>query len=234
MTKEVLSHFTSADELAKQAARDLAEKILGLLDSQSVNVVLTGGTVGTKTLAELAPLLQGKDLENLHLWWSDERFVPVDSPDRNFVQATEALLSKISIPPGNLHQMPAAGAKPLLEAAADFADQVSEAAPSLDIVLLGVGPDAHVASLFPGSSPMNFGELVVAEANSPKPPAERISLSYSALSSGNEVWFLVAGDDKAEAVSRVFGGEQLPASRVSGRSITRWYLDTAAATKLAL
>jgi 6-phosphogluconolactonase len=232
MTREVLDNFESADQLAHKAASDLASRVLDLIEDQVVHVVLTGGTVGIKTLEQLAPLLAGKNLSNLQLWWGDERFVAEDSPDRNFVQAKNALVSKILIPETNLHPFPAAGSLSLSEAASTFESHLQSVAPRFDIVLLGMGPDAHVASLFPDSDAPSYGENVVAESNSPKPPSQRLSLSYTALSSATEVWFLVAGTDKADAVNRVFRGEDLPASKVTGKKITRWYLDADAAARI--
>jgi 6-phosphogluconolactonase len=233
MMLEMKVDFKSADDLAKQAAKDLAERILSNLASKPFHLVLTGGTVGTKTLAELAPLLADVDLSNLQLWWGDERFVDSQSPDRNFLQASQALISKISIPEANLHQMPAAGYQSLEQEAANFASHFEQVAPVFDVVLLGVGPDGHVASLFPDSKAMPFGQFVVAEASSPKPPSQRISLSFSALSSASEVWFLVSGQDKAIAVSKALRDQELPAGRIKGKDITRWYLDTQAAAGLA-
>jgi 6-phosphogluconolactonase len=230
---EMKVDFKSADAIAKQAAKDLAERILSNTASKPFHLVLTGGTVGTKTLAELAPLLADVDLSNLQLWWGDERFVDIQSPDRNFLQASQALISKISIPEANLHQMPAAGYQSLEQEAANFASHIEQVAPVFDVVLLGVGPDGHVASLFPDSKAMPFGQFVVAEASSPKPPSQRISLSFSALSSASEVWFLVSGKDKAIAVSKALRDQELPAGRIKGKEITRWYLDTQAAAELA-
>ena len=232
MNLEILSHFENGDQLAKQAAEDLAHKVLLLLETQPVHVVLTGGTVGIKTLAELSPLLAGQDLSRLHLWWGDERFVEDSSQDRNYRQAEQALLRNISIPPENLHQIPSADSASLDSAASSFAAYIENLKPRFDIVLLGMGPDGHVASLFPDSTPKQFGEWLVAEPSSPKPPAQRISLSYKALSGAGEVWFLVAGGDKAAAVSQVFTKKDLPAAQVSGVNRTRWYLDTAAAAEL--
>lgn len=232
MNRELLSHFDSADQLATQAGADLASKILTLVGQRPVHVVLTGGTVGIKTLAELAPLLLGKDLSNLHFWWGDDRFVDDSSRERNFVQAGEVLLSKITMPSENLHPMPSKDQASLVDAASRFAVHIESLLPIFDVVLLGMGADGHVASLFPDSSPVEHGKFVVSEANSPKPPEQRISLSFQALSSAREVWFLVAGSDKAAAVREALGGVRLPASLVSGQELTRWYLDKAAAEKL--
>ena len=230
MNRMVISDHLDAEDVAQNAARDLAKELARFLDAQhSVNLVLTGGTVGINTLSELASLLSGFDLSRLQIWWGDERFVESNSADRNSVQAYDALLSRIQIPAGNIHAMPSSEDGDLLAAAKAFSENFGSDYPSFDIVLLGMGPDGHVASLFQGSKAIEFGKWVVAEPDSPKPPQQRISLSYEALSSAKQVWFLVSGEDKAEAVSRVFDGEDLPATKVSGKEQTRWYLDLAAA-----
>lgn len=231
MNKVVIDDLVDADAVAESAARDLANKLSALLETQEkVNLVLTGGTVGIKTLSQLAPLVKDLGLSKLSIWWGDERFVESNSSERNFVQAWDALLSEVQLPSGNIHTMPSTEDGDLAEASEAFADVIESEAPSFDVVLLGMGADGHVASLFPGSKPIEFGKWVVAESDSPKPPAQRISLSYEALSSAKEVWFLVSGQDKSNAVSRVFAGESLPAGRVSGRNLTKWYLDKAAAS----
>lgn len=233
MKPEVFSSHVDGDSLAAKAAADLSVRIVQLIQKQDlVHVVLTGGSVGIKTLEKLAVHLAQEDLSNLHLWWGDERFVEPDSPDRNFVQADAALLSKVSVPPQNIHQMPSNVDGDIDEAAEHFAAHLEDVAPQFDIVLLGMGPDGHVASLFPRSRAREVGELVVVEKSSPKPPANRISLSYEALNSSKDVWFLVSGNDKSEAVSKVFRGENLPAQKIHGQEATRWYLDEAAASQI--
>lgn len=233
MIRTVIRDLADADAVAQFAAGDLAAKLKDLLDFKpTVHLVVTGGTVGIKTLEALAPLLAGMNLNGLQIWWGDERFVSRDSVDRNFVQAREALLSRVSMPHENIHEMPALEDGELSKVSATFADFVAEASPEFDIVLLGMGPDGHVASLFPGSEPTPFREWIVAESNSPKPPQQRISFSYQALSSASEVWFLVAGSDKAGAVAQVFSGATLPAGLVVGKQVTKWYLDEASASEL--
>lgn len=233
MTAIVISKHKDAAEVAESAAKDLADELVRLLSSQErVSLVLTGGTVGIKTLSYLATFLQGHDLSKLLIYWGDERFVESTSADRNSVQAKDAFLAKVAIPPKNIHEMPSSDVGDLETAAKSFSLQFGTENPSFDIVLLGMGADGHVASLFPNSAPSVFGRWVVAVPNSPKPPSQRISMSFEALSSANEVWFLVAGQDKAEAVSKVFGGEALPAGMVHGKTFTRWYLDEAAAAEI--
>jgi 6-phosphogluconolactonase len=230
--REVIK-LARASDVASQVALDLDNAISSLLSSKKkAHVVITGGTVGTLALEALAELLADKDLAGLEIWWGDERFVESTSPDRNELQAKSALLSRISIPKSSLHPFPALDGSAIEEAAHSFAKHIEKAEPSFDIVLLGVGGDGHIASLFPDSAPESVGEWVVIERNSPKPPAARLSLSYKALSSSKQIWFLVAGSDKAKAVASVFAGADLPAGKVFGVETTRWYLDEAAASGL--
>ncbi|CAB4623578.1 unannotated protein [freshwater metagenome] len=232
MNLDIRTGFASSGLLATTAAMDLSESLKDYLARQDeVNLVLTGGTVGNLMLEALSAELVKVDLSKLQLWWGDERFVQKDSQDRNFVQAEKLLLSRLTIPKENLHQMPSSETLSLDQAAAQFANEIELVAPLFDIVLLGMGADAHVASLFPELEGHSFGDWVIAQDRSPKPPKDRISLSYKALCSASEVWFLVAGADKAQAVKRVFAGEDLPAAKVSGQKITKWYLDQAAASE---
>ncbi len=226
----LVQHFDDADAVAVGAARAVVLRIKELLESQNkVNLVVTGGTVGILTLAKLREL--SLDWSRVHIWWSDERFVEKASGDRNEVQAKEALLDHIEIPVTNLHPFPASDeGLSLDEAALAFRSEVSSV--RFDILLLGIGPDGHIASLFPGKNPA--GELVIAEHDSPKPPPQRLSLSYAAINSAREVWFTVAGADKASAVATAFGDnrESLPVGRVRGTEKTLWFVDANAGASL--
>lgn len=233
MKLELVKGFEDANSLATRFASDLSKELLGLLkNKESVNLVVTGGTVGTNVLEHLGKLLSDADLSNLHIWWTDERFLGHKSEDRNYLQAERAFISQVSIPQDNIHEMPSLEDGELRSAAQSFASEIESLNPHFDIVILGMGPDGHVASLFPGSPGITFGSWVVAEENSPKQPKERISLSYSALSSSEEIWFLVAGSEKSDAVAAVFDKVDLPATKVNGKSCTRWYLDKAAGSKI--
>ena len=233
MKLELVNGFEDANSLATRVASDLKTQVLELLKhKETVNLVVTGGTVGTNVLEHLGKLLSDADLSNLHIWWTDERFVGQESEDRNYLQAERAFISQVSIPQENIHEMPSLEDGELRSAAESFASEIESLNPHFDIVILGMGPDGHVASLFPGSPGITFGSWVVAEENSPKPPKERISLSYSALSSSEEVWFIVAGSEKSDAVAAVFDKIDLPATKVNGKSCTRWYLDKAAGSKI--
>jgi len=233
-----------AAAVAETAAEMFIEHLTKVLDQKpEAHVVLTGGTVGIKTLAAIAEHedAQGVDFTRVHFWWGDDRFVEAASADRNELQARNTLLSKIILDEAKVHAFPASDAGFTLdEATASFAYQVSsfaavdEIVPEFDIVFLGIGPDGHVASLFPGKAEPPSGVAVIAEPDSPKPPAERLSFSYEALGSSHQVWFVVAGADKADAVAVDFGEqpESLPVGRVEGRDATLWFIDEAAGAQV--
>ncbi len=238
-----------ADVLARVAAAALVARLAA---AQAVHgtasVVLTGGGVGTAVLrhvAELAaePARERVDWTAVDVWWGDERFVPADDAERNERGAREALLDPVGVPAERVHAMPAsdAGFDTPEEAADWYAGQLAAAAPEgatlprLDLLLLGMGPEGHVASIFPESPAVRDERPVLAVRDCPKPPPTRISLGFSAIGTAEEVWLLVSGEGKAEAVAQALGGtprEQLPAAGVHGRQATRWLLDAAAAGRL--
>lgn len=233
--------------------------ITKLVDVQSrrgeATVVLTGGTVGIAVLDAVAtaPARVAVDWSKVNFWWGDERFLPADSPDRNAVQARTALLSRLPVDPARVHPVPAADeAASVEDAAVGYARALAAAAaeenlprgfesrdarlPRFDVLLLGVGPDAHIASLFPEMAGVRAtGETVVSVLNAPKPPPERVSLTLEAINSAEEVWLTVAGEDKAGAVGLALAGAgpvQVPAAGARGLLKTRWLIDQAAASQL--
>lgn len=239
MTRNVeVYHFNDADGVATAAAHAVVHRLAQLLDDQSAaHLNVTGGTVGILTLAKLAEIQSTIDWSRVHIWWGDERFVEKASNDRNAFQAKTAWLAASAIPSENIHPFPASDdGLTLDEAAASFEQEVAKyatggaSAPVFDIVLLGMGPDGHVASLFPGSEAFRSSTTVIAEHNSPKPPPQRLSFTYDAINSASEVWFTVAGADKAAAVEAVFTDENcvLPAAKIAGANKTVWFLDQAA------
>ena len=238
--RPIVNRFADANQVALAAAEALKSKLVELLDSQEVaHVALTGGTVGIATLARFAELdgLDSIDFARVHFWWGDERFVERDSGDRNAVQARNAMFRHLSLSEANIHEFPAADeGRTLDQAAGDFAEllasfgQGADAHPRFDVILLGMGPDGHIASLFPGKPMPPVGATVVAEHDSPKPPPARLSFSYELINSADEVWFAVAGADKAEAVSVAFSDdpEALPVGRIHGKNKTVWFVDQTA------
>ncbi|MGN8245641.1 6-phosphogluconolactonase [Cellulomonas soli] len=246
--RDVLVHPDAGILAAAVAARLLTR----LVDAQShhapVHVVLTGGTVGIATLAEVArnPARDAVDWSQVHLWWGDERFLPDGDGDRNETQARQALLGPLgaALPAGNVHAMPALSeAVPSPEvAAALYADELGAFAapgadvPAFDVLLLGMGPDGHVASLFPGHPALDVGgRPTVGVHGSPKPPPVRVSLTFEAIRAAREVWVVAAGAEKAQAVAEALSGvpaAQRPAAAVHGTERTLWLVD-AAATSVA-
>jgi 6-phosphogluconolactonase len=238
-------------ELMAQAAA--ARLITKIVDAQaargSASVVLTGGRNGNGLLAALAaaPARDAIDWARLDLWWGDERFLPEGDPERNATQAREALLDSVPVDPARVHAMPASDGPHGHDAdvsAAAYAAELAAAAgpedhgdvPSFDVLMLGVGPDTHVASLFPELPGVRETErTVVGVHGAPKPPPTRISLTLPAIRAAREVWLLAAGEDKANAVAIALSGAgevQAPAAGAYGRSRTLWLLDSAAASQL--
>lgn len=193
-------------------------------------IAVTGGSVGIELLAALAD--RDIDWEHVIITWSDERFVAADSPDRNARQAREALLDRVPIPEGSVLELPAADGLSL-DAAAAAGSELLAGVGVIDLTLLGMGPDAHVASLFPGLPGVReTGARVIAVRDSPKPPPERLSFTLDAINASDRVWLIVAGADKAEAVALARSGasaDEAPAGAVRGRLETLMLLDEAAA-----
>ncbi|MCX5210321.1 6-phosphogluconolactonase [Kitasatospora sp. NBC_00240] len=238
-------------ELMAQAAA--ARLITRIVDAQSArgtaSVVLTGGRNGNALLAAIAssPARDAVDWKYLDLWWGDERFLPAGDGERNAVQARAELLDQVPVDPARVHEMPASdgvdGSD--VEAAADrYAKELAAAAepgdrlgvPAFDVLLLGVGPDTHVASLFPEHPGVRETErTVIGVRGAPKPPPTRVSLTLPTIRAAREVWLLAAGEDKADAVALALSGPgelQAPASGAYGRARTLWLLDRAAASNI--
>lgn len=180
------------------------------------------------------------DWARVDVWWGDERFVPADDPERNALQARRALLDQLPLDPARVHEVPASdsGVGDVEAAAAAYSQAVREhGSGRFDVVMLGVGPDGHVASLFPGGPQLDVEDRVaVAVTDSPKPPPQRVSLTYGALNRAAQVWFLVSGEGKAEAVAKAHAGtdrHEIPATGVHGQERTVWLLDEAAASRLS-
>lgn len=250
------------------AATVAARLITRLVDVQnergSATVVLTGGALGISALAAVAdsPACSAVDWSRVDFWWGDERFLSASDPDRNAVQARQALLGKLGLAESQVHEFGSSDDFPDADAAAaDYAARLQDAAdaeralageatdgsdragdsqdprlPRFDVLLLGVGPDAHIASLFPEMPGIRTKEqTVVGVADSPKPPPLRISLTLEALNSAQEIWIAAGGQDKAGAVGLALAGAgtvQVPASGARGQRKTLWLIDQEAAAQL--
>jgi 6-phosphogluconolactonase len=241
---------TDADALARAVAEALVARLAAAqIVHGTASVVLTGGGVGTAVLEHVAalaaePVRETVDWTAVDVWWGDERFVPADDDERNEKGARRALLDVVGVPAERLHAIPPSDgrfAEP--EDAADwYAAELAAAAPEggslprFDVLLLGMGPEGHVASIFPDSPAVRDERPVVAVRDCPKPPPTRVSLGFAAINAAEEVWLLVAGEGKAPAVAAALVEDadpvQLPAAGVHGVRATRWLLDRAAAGKL--
>ncbi|MET9338019.1 MULTISPECIES: 6-phosphogluconolactonase [unclassified Nonomuraea] len=238
----------NADVLAKAVAARIITRLVDVQSARgSASLVLTGGTVGIATLAAIAetPARDAVDWRRLDIWWGDERFLPTGDDERNETGARKALLDQVDVDPERVHVMrgPDSGMSPE-ESAAAYAEELRQAArpedhgpvPSFDVMLLGMGPDSHVASLFPGNPAVYDTRSVVAVHGSPKPPPVRISLTFPSIRSAREVWVVAAGEEKAGAVRLALaedsGPVQVPAAGARGRQRTLFLLDRAAAAKI--
>lgn len=231
------------------AADVSARLVVAVVEAQSsrgqADVVLTGGSMGSELLVSLghSPARESIDWRRLNIWWGDERFLPAGDPERNETQSREALLDAVPLDPSRVHAMPASdgpdGAN-VDAAAARYARELASAAPrgrdvpEFDVVMLGVGPDAHVASLFPEQPALHErGTSVIGVHGAPKAPPLRVSMTFPSLCAARDVWFLVAGPDKAGAVGLALSGAgpmQAPAAGATGTRSTTWFLDRDAAT----
>jgi 6-phosphogluconolactonase len=235
----------SATALADRTADRTAATLGAALDERGeAHLVVTGGGILEKVMTALAAR-KPIDWSRVHVWWGDERYVPADSADRNDRPALSVLFDQVAVNPAKVHRMPASDAgfgDDAEAAAASYAAELAEAAPegadvpSFDVVLLGVGPDGHCASLFPGHPALQETQAsVIAVHDSPKPPPTRLSLTFPALDAANEIWFVASGQGKAEAVGRALGGADftdVPSARPRGRRHTLWLVDRDAAARL--
>ena len=238
--------FADSDALVDAAG----ERLIGVIEAAVAArgralIVLTGGGNGNRHIAVSAARGERVDWAKVHLFWGDDRYVTEDDDERNDKQARDALLDHIDIPARNVHAMPASDGEfgDDLAAAALAYEQLLAAnaepgdpAPNFDVHLLGVGPEGHINSLFPDTPAVReTTRLVVGVEDSPKPPPQRITLTLPAIQRSREVWMLVSGEEKADAVAAAIGGADpvsVPAAGAVGREDTVWFLDTQAAAKL--
>lgn len=265
MSTPEIEVFPDAAALSTRVAARLLERLAAVqAEGRVPQVVLTGGTIAdqihrevARQSAQLPPgsdgvgtgagtgAASGVDWSRVELWWGDERFVPADDGERNAGQARRAWLDHVGMDPARVHEAPAAGtggvdgAEDVAAAAASYAAELETHGPGpdgFDVVMLGIGPDGHIASLFPGQPALDVDDaLAVPVTDSPKPPPQRVSLTYRALNDTRATWFLVSGDGKADAAARAIGGadpHDIPAAGARGQDETVWFLDEPAASRL--
>ena len=242
----VIEVFPQTRELIEAAVTRLVDSIRSAMTVRGrALIVLTGGSNGIDLLRGLRLEAERIDWPNVHLFWGDERYVPENDDERNDKQAREALLDHVGIPRSNVHAMPASDG--------EFGDDVAAAAlayeqllaahaepgqavPNFDVHLMGMGPEGHVNSLFPDTAAVReTTHMVVSVEDSPKPPPKRITLTLPAVQRSREVWLIISGAAKADAVAAAIGGApavSVPAAGAVGLETTLWLLDEAAASKL--
>jgi len=224
MSEVDITVVADADEAARVVAERLAEQARA-----GGSIVLTGGSTprhAYEIAAELEP-----DWSRVELWWGDERCVPPDDERSNYAMAKAALLDRLEGAPASVHRMK--GELGRAEGATEYERELADAG-TFDLVLLGVGPDGHVASLFPNSPTLDVTDRdVVGTEAGHEPFVDRISMTLPRLSDTQELLFLVTGEDKADAAARALAGEpshQTPGSLArAAQGITHAVLDRAAA-----
>ncbi|ADT99656.1 MULTISPECIES: 6-phosphogluconolactonase [Mycolicibacterium] len=236
--------YPDTEALVAATGDRLVEAIKAAIAARDVAAIaLTGGGTGIGLLRRVGERGDEIDWSKVHIYWGDERFVPADDDERNEKQAREALLDHVGIPEANVHVMAPSDGEfgDAIDAAAEaYAQVLAEAGPdptpAFDVHLLGMGPEGHVNSLFPDTDAVKESKrFVVGVTDCPKPPPRRITLTLPAVQRSREVWLVVSGEGKADAVAAAIGGAQpvdIPAAGAVGTEATVWLLDEAAASKL--
>ena len=231
--------FDSHTALGIAAARDIAACAVEAIATRGrFTVAISGGSLPKLVFPALAAAVPSHRWAHWFIFWADERLVPPEHPDSNLRLAKEMLFDRVSIPP---QQIFAVDTTLPADAAARKYQKIIEttvgAPPRFDAILLGIGPDGHTASLFPGHSPLAETVRAVAPVlDSPKPPPKRVTLTLPVLKNARCIFFIATGESKADILPRVLlpaANSQLPAAMVQSSGIpTHWYVDVAAAQKI--
>ena len=244
--KRVVVESTPAAVAARVADRFLTRLRARTRNGGIAHVALTGGSMGGAVLRATAedPRVAQIDWSLVHFWWGDERFVARDDADRNALQSRHALLDHIPVPSENVHEVAASDSGLTLdEAAAAYSAELARFGtaeqpwPSFAICFLGVGPDGHIASLFPDRPEVGVTDVAALPVrDSPKPPPERVTLTRPVLNSSKRVWLVLTGADKASALGLALAGASyasVPAAGAKGRKRTVFFVDEAAASEVS-
>jgi 6-phosphogluconolactonase len=219
----ILRTFETADEASRAIARAFAESVLRAVEARGrCTVALAGGQTPRRAYQAIADEHRdGIPWNDVHLFWSDERYVPLDDPESNYRMAVETLLSSVPVPRDHLHVPDTSLSRPE-EAAERYENDIRNffgpESPRLDWTFLGLGEDGHVASLFPGSDALlaPVDRLVLPIFTSAKPPPVRLTMTLELINQSREIHFLVFGRRKREILRKVLEeGETLPAQRVA-------------------
>jgi 6-phosphogluconolactonase len=244
VTAEVEVH-PDAGALATAVAGEVVRRLEDAqVRGEVPHVGLTGGSIAVRIHTEIGRLGPDSEVDwsRVVFWWGDERYVAGDSDERNARSARSGFLDALGVDPSHVHEAPALeSGMSLDDAAAAYGQELREhGGEAFEVLMLGVGPDGHVASLFPGHPALGVDDRpTVAVADSPKPPPERITLTFPALRRSRAVFFVVSGEEKAEAVSRALAAEGSPGATVAetpARGLSdvpaTWFLDRPAASRL--
>ncbi|MGO3327057.1 6-phosphogluconolactonase [Gordonia sp. (in: high G+C Gram-positive bacteria)] len=231
--------FDSSAELIRTARDRFVDVVCRAQESHGIaSVALTGGSNGIGLLKALAADSGDIAWDRVEIYWGDDRFVPSADPERNAGQAFDALLSSVPVDPARVHVMaPSDGefGDDIEAAARDYARLIGQET-VFDIHLLGMGGEGHINSLFPHTvATAEDVAPVVAVTDSPKPPPARLTLTFPVINRSREVWLLVSGEEKAQAVAAAHRGasrEDWPCAGVDGTAATVWFLDRASASAL--
>ncbi|KAF0695831.1 Aste57867_13351 [Aphanomyces stellatus] len=238
---KVLHIGSTGDAVGSAVAKLVAElSQASIAASGRFSLALSGGSLPKILEKGLSSLKDGVDFSKWHVFFADERCVPLDHADSNYLACHDALFQHVSIPRSQiytiaLHDDPAVVAQ-------DYTQQLSQLwgteLPRFDLILLGMGPDGHTCSLFPGHPLLDETHLWVASiSDSPKPPPKRITLTYPVVNNAAAVAFVATGESKAPLMRHMLGVDaqtpSLPAARVHPtQGQTHWFIDEAAAAKL--
>lgn len=246
MSNPSIEVHPDSDALVEAVAHRFVDTVVAAQRARgTAAAVLTGGGTGIGVLEKVRAAPGAVDWQNIDIYFGDERFLPNGDPERNEVQARAALLDHVGIDADRVHTMPASDGvydNDPDAAAGAYAQMLAsrapdgESLPTFDVHLLGMGGEGHVNSLFPHTAAVReSASNVVAVTNCPKPPPTRVSLTLPAVQHATEVWLVVSGEAKAEAVAAAVAGANpadVPAAGARGRLATRWFVDEAAAGDL--
>ena len=226
-----LTMYADANALVSATVMEALEIIwIHLAEKGSCHIALTGGTLGGQFAEALVEKLNtsAKDLKGLHIWFSDERFDTADSPLRNSGPVRTGLTNTSVL----VHEVKSTNdGVDVIEAAASYEAELS--AITMDICVLGLGPDGHVASLFPNhwdsKKETSFTAKAIPITDSPKPPLQRVSFSMDFINKSDQVWIIATGEAKAPAVTQILEADpSIPAGHVMAAQLTRLIVDAEA------
>ena len=212
--------FDNKQELARFAANMWLDRLALSDPNKPFTVALSGGRLPKLFYQMVTELAEPSLFKNVHFFWSDERLVPATDDESNFKIADEGLLRPLGIPIDQVHRvLTEHGESEAVQVVTDelqrFAESKEDGQPFIDLVFLGMGEDAHVASLFPGDAEALESKAIYRVVTGPKPPFRRVTLGYPALSAAREVWVLASGQGKVEALrSSIAVGSVTPLGRV--------------------